>query len=126
MLKALNRFTVCVLVCYAFGWALHAPAVAGINSDQFAVESTTREGKFFFERDRVRAQLESQGVDADIAKARLDALTDEEVKMLSAHIIQLPEESSEILGLLLALFLILYITDILGLTKILPFTRSIR
>ena len=124
MLKALNRFTACGLICCAIAWGLYAPA--SVTGNQSVAESRPREVAYFLERSQVRAQLESQGVAAEVAKERVDALSDDEVKMLAGHIGQLPEGSSEILGLLLVVFLILYITDTLGLTKVLPFTRSIR
>jgi hypothetical protein len=61
-----------------------------------------------------------------VARARVAALTDEEAATLAGRIDQLPAGSSDILGILLVVFIVLLITDILGLTKIFPFTRSIR
>ncbi len=81
-----------------------------------------------FERDDVRRQLESLGVDPRQARERVDALTDGEIERLAGQVGVLPAggDGGSILGFAFAVFLILLITDILGLTKIFPFTRSVR
>jgi hypothetical protein len=56
----------------------------------------------------------------------VDALTDDEASRLAGQIDQLPAGADSFWGVLLAIFVILLITDILGLTKIFPFTRSVR
>lgn len=78
------------------------------------------------ERADVQSRLESYGVKADDVKARVAALSDAEVAQLAAQIDSLPAGGDSILGLLVLVFVILLITDILGLTKIFPFTRPIR
>jgi hypothetical protein len=76
-------------------------------------------------RDEVRAQLEARGVSIEQAQARVAALTDEEAMQVAAQIDQLPA-GGDILGTAVFVFIILLVTDILGYTKIFPFTRSIR
>ena len=76
------------------------------------------------ERTDVRAQLEARGVNPAEVKARVAALTDEEAAELAARIDELP--AGGILGLLLLIFLILLLTDILGLTKVFTFTRPVK
>lgn len=78
------------------------------------------------DRADVQSRLESYGVKADDVKARVAALSDAEVAQLAAQIDSLPAGGDSILGLLVLVFVILLITDILGLTKIFPFTRPIR
>ncbi|MCI3953327.1 MAG: hypothetical protein K0R53_2827, partial [Burkholderiales bacterium] len=70
--------------------------------------------------------MQQLGVDPAAARARVDALTDDEAAQLAGHIDQLPAGADSFWGVLLAIFVILLITDILGLTKIFPFTRSMR
>ena len=77
------------------------------------------------QRDDVRAQLQALGVTADDVKARVAAMSDEEVAQLAGQIESLPA-GGDVLGVLLTVFIVLLITDILGFTKIFPFTRSIR
>jgi hypothetical protein len=79
----------------------------------------------FLEREDVRQQLLAQGVSPTQAKARVAALTDEEARQLAGQVDSLPA-GGDILGVLLTVFLVLLITDILGFTKIFPFTRPVR
>jgi hypothetical protein len=79
----------------------------------------------FLDRADVRNQLQAQGIDANTAKARVDALTDEEVLKIAGKLDQMPA-GGDILGLLFTIFVILLVTDILGLTKVFSFTRTVR
>jgi hypothetical protein len=54
------------------------------------------------------------------------ALTDEEAAQLAGKLDRLPAGGDGIVGVLLIVFLVLLITDILGLTKIFPFTKPVR
>jgi len=78
------------------------------------------------ERDDVRAQLAARGVSLGEAQARVAALTDAEAAELAARIDALPAGGVDILGVALVVFLVLLITDVLGYTKIFPFTRPAR
>jgi len=73
----------------------------------------------------VRAQLLRNGVDLAQVQARVDALTDAEARDFADRIDHAPA-GGDILGLLFAVFVILLVTDILGLTKVFPFTRPVR
>lgn len=79
----------------------------------------------FLTRDDVRQSLESQGVNPQAAIDRVNSMTDHEVQQLAGRIDQAPA-GGNVLGVLFAVFIILLVTDILGLTKIFPFTRSVR
>ena len=79
----------------------------------------------FFARADVRQVLEQHGVSAVDASARVMAMTDAEINQLNKRIDQMPA-GGDVLGLLFTVFLILLVTDILGFTKVFPFTRSIR
>ena len=79
----------------------------------------------FFAREDVRLGLEQHGVDREAALARVDAMSDHEVAALAGQIEQAPA-GGDILGVAVFLFLVLLVTDILGLTKVFPFTRSVR
>ena len=78
------------------------------------------------DRDEVRAQLQAHGVNPADVKARVAAMSDEEAAALAGQIENLPAGGADVLGVLLTVFIVLLITDILGFTKIFPFTRSIR
>lgn len=76
-------------------------------------------------RDEVRAALLERGVKPEQVAARVAALSDDEARDLAKRIDQLPAGGDGLLGMLFVVFIILLITDILGLTKVFPFTRSI-
>jgi hypothetical protein len=78
------------------------------------------------DRDEVRAQLQAHGVNPADVKARVAAMSDEEAAALAGQIENLPAGGADVLGVLLTVFIVLLITDILGFTKIFPFTRPIR
>lgn len=111
---------------------LPAPAAAAlIGTDQVA--TATRGAPA--ERSRVEAALARQdvqdglirhGVKPRDVKARVDALTDEEARLVANQIDQLPAGGDSVLGVLLLIFLVLLFTDIMGWTKVFPFTKSMR
>jgi hypothetical protein len=78
------------------------------------------------ERDDVRAGLAARGVAPDQALARVAALTDAEAAQLAAAADSLPAGGIDVLGVALVVFLVLLLTDILGYTKIFPFTKPAR
>ncbi|MGB8338247.1 MAG: PA2779 family protein [Burkholderiales bacterium] len=80
----------------------------------------------FFNRSEVANELQKLGVDPPSAKLRVDAMTDNELQQIAGKIDQMPAGGDSILGVVFAVFIILLITDILGLTRVFPFTRSIR
>lgn len=77
-------------------------------------------------RAEVREALAARGVEPAQVEARVAALTDNEAQQLAAELDRLPAGASSIIGVLFAVFIILLITDILGLTKVFPFTRSVK
>ena len=80
-------------------------------------------------RSEVRAQLEAWGVDSQIAKARIDSLTNEEVADIVDRLDQLPAGGGGfgiLVGAALLVFIVLLVTDLLGLTDIFPFVKKQR
>src|ERR1044071_772227 len=77
------------------------------------------------ERADVQARLQAYGVSAADVQARIAALSDREAAELAARIDTLPA-GGDIVGAIVLIFLVLLLTDILGFTKIFPFTRPIR
>lgn len=76
-------------------------------------------------RPEVASRLETMGISFAQAQERVAALSDEEAQSLSAEMDRLPA-GGEVLGVLFGIFVILLVTDILGFTKVFPFTRSVR
>jgi hypothetical protein len=126
-MKAFNRCMARLLIVCTFALGMPLPASADIvTTDQVYASSERERVRNFLDRADVQAQMQALGVDGNSARARVDALTDEEAAQLAGRIDQLPAGASDVLGVLLLVFVILLVTDILGLTKVFPFTRSIR
>ena len=70
------------------------------------------------ERDEVKTALISKGVDPDKARARVASLTQEEVSLLNQQMEEMP--AGGVLGVILAILLILLLTDIAGWTDVYP------
>lgn len=73
----------------------------------------------------IKAQLTARGVDPSKVQARIDSLTDEETLTLASQIDQLPA-GGDVVGALVLIFLILLLTDLMGLTNIFPFVKHPR
>jgi hypothetical protein len=103
------------------------PAYAGIVSTDTVVAGAERERlTSLLERGEVRARLEALGVDPAKARQRVAALSDAEAAQLAAQLDELPAGGIDILGAAVLIFLVLLFTDMMGYTKIFPFTRSMR
>jgi hypothetical protein len=125
-MNAFNRTVARLLMLCIIGLGMPLPASAGIvTTDQIYASTERGRVRDFMLREDVRAQMQSLGVDADTVRERVDAMTDEEVSKLAGRIDQAPA-GGDVLGILFAVFIILLVTDILGLTKVFPFTRSVR
>lgn len=110
--------------------ALPLSAQAGLVSTEQALITTAGEAdrtrvSDFLARDDVRQALAQQGVSADEAIERVRAMSDAEVAALADRVDTAPAGAG-IVGVLFTVFVILLITDILGFTKVFPFTRSIQ
>jgi hypothetical protein len=120
-----------VLIVSTLTMSLWAPAsqAALISSEEVIANHSNQADRerirSLFDRADVREQLQAKGVSAEAAKARVDALSDEEVASISGKLDNVPA-GGDIIGTVVFIFLVLLITDILGLTKIFPFTRSVR
>lgn len=80
-------------------------------------------------REDVQRELKTYGITAEEAQARVNSMTDEEVMQVAGRLDQLPAGQSAlgvIVGAAIIVFIVLLITDIAGLTKVFPWTRSVR
>ena len=127
-IKKIVAATSCALM---LGTGLPLPAHAAlIGTEQLlqndsAARTTIRS---FLARAEVRRELAARGVDPADAQARVAALSDDQAQQLAARIDQLPaggDGVGDVVGALVLVFVILLITDLLGWTKVFPFTRPI-
>ena len=130
MLRIFRRLLVQLLVVSTATFGVPGPASAGMIGTDAALHGDRQVLASALERADVRAELGRYGVDPAELKARIAALSDEEAASLAGRIGSLPAGGDagvgSIVGALLFVFLVLLITDLLGLTKVFPFTRSVR
>lgn len=127
MLLAFRRFIASLLVVSLAGIGLPLPVHAGMVSTDAVIASAERDRiASVLERAEVRAALERHGVSPAQVEARIAAMSDDEAAQLAAQIDALPAGGADLIGAIVLVFLVLLITDILGFTKIFPFTKSVR
>jgi hypothetical protein len=130
MIRTLKRaFVYALLGTVAFTGVTQSANAAMIGTEQIHAASVAEQNhaKVLAALDRpdVAAQLESMGVNKLDAQARVAALTDAEAAQLAGQVDTMPA-GGDVIGVVLFVFVLLLITDILGLTKVFPFTRSHR
>ena len=114
-----------------FTGSIQTVQAAMISTEQVAQSSITAKGAqdrekivSMLSRDEVQSVLVARGIDPMEAKSRVAALTDDEAGSLATQLDKAP--AGGIIGAILLVFFVLLLTDILGFTKIFPFTRSVR
>ena len=125
---------ICWLLVYAlalwqFPIGMAQASVVGTESALDATASQVHRDRIqaFLAREEVRAQLVTWGVDLGEARARVDALSDREVKRLAERLDGLTagqDVVGPIIGAIVLIFLVLLVTDLLGLTNIFPFVKK--
>ena len=126
----LSRLLSVALVAALLGTTVPSPVHARIVGTDEALASTQVDGEraaigAWMARSEVREQMLALGVNPAEVDARVALLGDDEARELAARLDTLPPAGS-VVGVLFAVFVILLVTDILGLTKVFPFTRSVR
>ena len=123
MTARLRRFIATLLaICIAVPLPSQAAMVA---TDAALAGAQRAQVARLLERADVQGRLEAYGVSAADVKARVAALSDDEAAALAAKIDSLPA-GGDLIAAVVLVFLILLLTDILGFTKIFPFTRPVR
>lgn len=104
-------------------------ASPGAQAQQGAVQAARVRLAGFLERADVAERMGALGVTSDEAKARAAALSDDEVLAAADRIERLPaggDAFGAVIGAAVLVFLVLLVTDILGLTKVFSFTKPIK
>jgi hypothetical protein len=102
-----------------------AAAQGVVSADAQAVAERARVLELL-DRPEVAAGLVERGLSAEQARERVAALTDAEVAQLAHTLDTAPAGADGVIGVIVFIFVLLLVTDILGLTKVYPFTRSVR
>lgn len=126
--RAISRLLIVALLA----WSLPAgPAAAAVVTTEQALEAGGVEDarerlETLLQREDVRTELAALGVDPVEAEVRIARLTDAEVEAIAGQLEQLPAGEGAIgalIGAAVFIFLVLLITDLLGLTDVYPFVR---
>lgn len=121
-----SRVMIVLMTCMAMPLTANAALVeTDVVVDHALAEQGRARIMALVNREEVRAQLEARGVTTEQARARVDALTDDEALQIAGKLDQLPA-GGDIIGAAIFVFIVLLVTDILGYTKIFSFTRSVR
>ena len=127
-----RSFLMLLVACVSHAGMLQTAQAALISTEAVAAAQPTQEGDA---RTHVLAQLDrpelvqalrERGVDIDAARARVASLDDAQAAQLAQVIDSAPAGASGVIGVLVFIFVLLLVTDILGLTKVFPFTRPVR
>ena len=129
-MHAFKRFTASLLIVSTTLLGLPLTAQAGMvsSADAFATQAQTEaraQVNAMLARADVQAEMAQRGLSPEQAQTRVNALTDDEVASLAGRMDEAPA-GGDILGIIFTVFIVLLVTDILGLTKVYPFTRSVR
>jgi hypothetical protein len=129
-MKRFRSLIAASLVVSIAGLGVPLPAQAGMLSTGQAVGSAARERiNALLERQDLQAKLGAYGVKVADVKARVAALSDDEVTQLASQIDNAPaggDAAGALIGAALIVFLVLLLTDILGYTHVFPFTKNMR
>lgn len=132
MLRSLFKKMVCLALAVS---TLITPAAFAGQAPLIAVEELTQQStetrsthinaiNAYLSREDVAGTLETLGVSKEDAYRRVSGLNDRELAQLASDLESAP--AGGIVGAIVFVFLVLLLTDILGFTKVYPFTRSIR
>ncbi len=130
LLRRLVALTLAV-VLFALTGPIDAARAALVTTEQaiepaVSVDQRARVAAFLA-RDDVRRQMAALGVDPVEAAHRVASLSDAEVQKIAGQLDRLPAGQdgaiAALIGAALFIFLVLLITDLLGLTNVFPFIR---
>ncbi len=126
----MRRLLCTALIISVAGLGLPLPAQAGMLATPTVAASSAKARILgLLERDDVRAQLQALGVNPADAKARVATLSDDEAAQLAASMDSLPaggDGFGALIGAAVLIFLVLLLTDILGVTHVFSFTKPIK
>jgi len=127
LMRMISRLLIAGML--ALGLPMQSTYAGMIGTDKVTASTQSQSERerirTFLDREDVRKELRAQGIDPNTAKARVAVLTDQEVHKVAGNLDNMPA-GGEVLGILFTIFIVLLVTDILGFTKVFPFTRSAR
>lgn len=134
MMKAVALVLSIALIGAQF--TLNSAEASMIRTEQVLAKATTLDGtgdrekiREFMAREDVRSQMKSMGVNPEEAEMRVASLSDAEAADLAGRIESLPAGQGAletVLIVALVVFIVLLITDLIGATRVFPWTRPVR
>jgi len=126
MSKIILSFVLSITLFAQVSWAQMASTEA-VLEQPVAISSHEKVNQFIGRED-VAKTFETMGVDPKMVEQRIALMSDDEILKISSEIDTLPAggDFGGIVGAVVFVFIVLLITDILGLTKVFGFTRSVR
>lgn len=128
-MDAIRRYakslTWAMTVCFVFISCYIPTADAAIVGTESLLETETSRTKIeaFLARADIQKQLVNQGINPEQALLRVNRLTDAEINVLADEIDTIPA-GGDIVGAAVFIFLVLLVTDLLGLTDVFPFVKK--
>lgn len=131
MIRSLKKtFVHTMMTALVFVGFTQTVQAAIISTEQIVSATAAQENRAkinaAFDRADVQAEMQKMGITPEEAKARVASLTDAETASIAHRVDAIPAGGDGIVGGLIFIFVLLLITDLLGLTKVFPFTKSIR
>ncbi len=106
---------------------------AMVSTDQVIEIAASAEARArvadFMAREDVRKELRNLGVNPEEAARRTASLSDSEIQQIAGRLEELPAGQNvvgAVIGAFLVILLVLFITDLLGLTDVFPFVKAQR
>ena len=129
-LTRLFRITGVCLSAVALGTLQVLPAQAAMVGTAAVIQSESsgldrEQLAGMLEREDIRQQLVAMGVEPEAAKQRIAMMTDAEVASLNQRLQEVPA-GSDILGVLLIIFIVFVITDAIGATDVFTFVHPVK
>lgn len=125
--RALRRLALMVTAIFSFMTIAVPVAQAGmISVERYSTPSLVNDDRAqvqrFLQREDVRAELISLGVDPELAQSRAQTLSDAELAR-TASLIDQPAGAG-VVGAIVLIFVVLVITDLLGITDVFTFIHK--
>ena len=115
----------------AISMPLGAARAALVGTDQVVTESQSSQDRArvtaYLAREDVRAQMREMGVEPAEADRRVAVMSDVEIGQIATRIDEAPagqDAAGAVIGALLVIFIVLLITDLVGVTDIFPFVKK--
>lgn len=129
MMKSIQKYISVLLSVTLMSMSFTSAQAAMISNDVVInrVQQSSAQAELLqtINRSDVKQQLLDMGVNPENIESRINMMTHEELAQLNQRIGELPAGGTDVLGVLLIIFIVFVITDIIGATDIFPFIKPV-